>query len=202
MTSLRFRAADPGDAGAVARLHADSWRRHYRGAYADAFLDGDVVANRSQVWSARLAAAGAACATVVAEEGSRLVGFVHVVLDDDPHWGSLVDNLHVAHDRQRTGIGAALLARAGEAVAGRATMMPVYLWVLEQNTSAQRFYRSLGGSYAGREAVSPPGGVPAWLDGSPAKFRFTWPDAGSLTRAAARCAAPSATSGGLGAHSV
>jgi hypothetical protein len=27
-------------------LHADSWRRHYRGAYADAFLDGDVLADR------------------------------------------------------------------------------------------------------------------------------------------------------------
>jgi GNAT superfamily N-acetyltransferase len=39
---LRFRAAGPGDANAIAGLHADSWQRHYRGAFSDAFLDNDV----------------------------------------------------------------------------------------------------------------------------------------------------------------
>ena len=39
---LRFRAAGPGDANAIAGLHADSWQRHYRGAFSDAFLDHDV----------------------------------------------------------------------------------------------------------------------------------------------------------------
>jgi hypothetical protein len=39
---LRFRAAGAGDASAVAGLHGDSWRRHYRGAFSDAFLDRDV----------------------------------------------------------------------------------------------------------------------------------------------------------------
>jgi hypothetical protein len=40
--SVSFRAAGQDDAHAIAELHADSWRRHYRGAYSDAFLDGDV----------------------------------------------------------------------------------------------------------------------------------------------------------------
>lgn len=108
MTSLRFRAAGPDDAEKVALLHADSWRRHYRGAYADSFLDGDVAADRRSVWSARLAAP-ANSMTVVAQDDTGLVGFVHVVLDDDDQWGSLIDNLHVTHDRQRTGIGTSLL---------------------------------------------------------------------------------------------
>ena len=30
---LRFRAAEPGDAAAIAALHAASWQRHYRGAF-------------------------------------------------------------------------------------------------------------------------------------------------------------------------
>ncbi len=38
LDGLRFRLASPADAKAVADLHADSWRRHYRGAYSDAFL--------------------------------------------------------------------------------------------------------------------------------------------------------------------
>lgn len=53
--SQRLRMAGPDDAERVALLHADSWRRHYRGAYSDSFLDGDVVADRLSVWSVRLA---------------------------------------------------------------------------------------------------------------------------------------------------
>lgn len=51
---LQFRLAGPADAGAVAKLHAESWRHHYRGAYSHAFLDGDVVADRLAVWTDRL----------------------------------------------------------------------------------------------------------------------------------------------------
>jgi glutamate dehydrogenase/leucine dehydrogenase/SAM-dependent methyltransferase len=69
--SLRLRAAGPGDAENMALLHADSWRRHYRGAYSDAFLDGDVVADRRSVWSSRLSHASGS-ATVVAEDDTGL----------------------------------------------------------------------------------------------------------------------------------
>ena len=109
--------------------------------------------------------------------GAGLAGFVHVLFDDDDRWGSLIDNLHVTHDRHRTGIGTALLTCAAEAVAERATGKSMYLWVLEQNTAAQRFYRACGGACVERAVVSPPGGVPARLNGSPGKLRFTWSEA-------------------------
>ncbi|MEV6108173.1 N-acetyltransferase [Streptomyces sp. NPDC051940] len=176
MTGTAVRPAGPGDAPAIARLHADSWRRHYRGAYADAFLDGDVVADRHAVWAARLADGAAPSATFVAEgEGAALVGFVHAVLDDDPGWGSLVDNLHVAPGRQRAGVGTALLAHAGAAITERAATPAAYLWVLEQNDRAQRFYEAQGGVRVERAAVMPPGGDPARLNGAPVKLRMAWP---------------------------
>ncbi|MER5214246.1 GNAT family N-acetyltransferase [Streptomyces sp. NPDC002838] len=184
-TSLRFRAAGPDDAENMALLHSDSWRRHYRGAYSDAFLDGDVVADRRAVWSARLSAPSGSV-TVVAEDDTGLAGFVHVVCDEDGRWGSLVDNLHVAQHRRRTGLGTALLSRAAGAVAERARGKAVYLWVLEQNTAAQEFYRALGGTCVEKAAVSPPGGVASRLAGSPAKLRFTWPDASRLAQTGGR----------------
>src|SRR6188768_3459087 len=46
---IGLRPATAGDAGQIAALHADSWRRHYRGAYSDAFLDGDVLTDRLRV---------------------------------------------------------------------------------------------------------------------------------------------------------
>lgn len=177
--SPQLRVAGPEDAEKVALLHADSWRRHYRGAYADSYLDGDILADRLSVWSSRLAAP-ARSVTVLAEDRSELVGFVHVVFDDDARWGSLIDNLHITHNRQRTGVGTVLLARAAEAVAEQATRKPMYLWVQQQNTAAQSFYRAMGGTCVEEALISPPGGVPSRLNGSPHKLRITWPDASWL----------------------
>ncbi|MDI1461622.1 GNAT family N-acetyltransferase [Catellatospora sp. KI3] len=178
-TSPVWRTADPDDAEAVANLHADSWRRHYRGAFADAFLDGDVLADRRAVWTARLAAPGRGV-TILARDGAGLAGFVHVVLDEDDRWGSFVDNLHVVADRHRTGLGTGLMARAARTVLASAATPALYLWVLEQNTAAQGFYRAVGGTAAERAPVGPPGGVPGRLHGTPAKLRFTWPDVARL----------------------
>jgi ribosomal protein S18 acetylase RimI-like enzyme len=171
---MRLRSAGIDDAEGIARLHADSWRRHYRGAYSDSFLDGDILTDRRSVWSSRLAAPDGS-ATIVAEEGDQMIGFVHVVLDADERWGSLVDNLHVTHDRQRGGVGTALLRRATEAVAQEASGASMYLWVLEQNTRAQAFYRAAGGTCVEKATVDPPGGVPDRLHGTPNKLRFVWP---------------------------
>lgn len=180
MSPLTFRAARSDDAVGIARLHADSWRRHYRGAYADSFLDGDVAAERRSVWVARLAAPKGT-ATILAEHDDRLVGFVHVAFDDDPTWGSLVDNLHVVHNRRRTGIGAQLLARAGRAVTEEATGKAMYLWVLQQNTQAQQFYLASGATSVETAIVPPPGGDTTRLNGTPRGLRMVWPDASVLS---------------------
>ncbi|MYW67865.1 GNAT family N-acetyltransferase [Streptomyces sp. SID8379] len=174
--AVRLRPARPDDAEPVAQLHARSWRLHYRGAYSDAYLDGDVVADRLAVWSARLAEAGPGAETFVAEDDGGLVGFVHVVFDHDERWGSLVDNLHVAQERRRGGVGALLLTRAAEAVAERAAGRGLYLWVQEQNTAARGFYRAMGGAQVETVAIAPPGGVPEWLNGSPRKLQMAWED--------------------------
>jgi GNAT superfamily N-acetyltransferase len=176
---LVFRQARGEDADTIARLHANSWRAHYRGAYTDGYLDGDVFADRQGVWRQRLEAPVVEAATLLAEEGGEPLGFVHVVFDDDPMWGSLVDNLHVIPPRQRGGIGTALLGVAASAVAGRG-QGGVYLWVLEQNTAAQAFYRARGGECVGRDRVPPPGGIPGRLNGTPTAFRYAWPDPGVL----------------------
>jgi ribosomal protein S18 acetylase RimI-like enzyme len=176
---VRFRDAGADDADAVARLHADSWRRFYRGAFSDAFLDGDVLAERLTTWSHRLANPYPS-ATILAEEDGQLVGFAHVIFDDDRQWGSLVDNLHVRHDRRRSGLGRQLLARAAVAATRQATSAGLYLWVLEQNTAAQAFYRAQGGECVGSRPVSPPSGDPANLNGAPRGLRIAWASAAAL----------------------
>ena len=171
---LTFRSAGAGDAPAVAALHADSWRRNYRGAYSDSFLDGDVLADRRRVWTERLGAADRDTHTVLAEDDAGLVGFAHVMFDADPDWGALLDNLHVRQADKRQGVGSELLALCARAVIERDA--PLYLWVLEQNLPARAFYEARGGVSVERAPVSAPGGVASRLNGTPEKLRYAWPD--------------------------
>ena len=173
---MRYREATAEDVEAIAQLHADSWRRNYRGAFRDAFLDGPVVGERRTVWAERLKRPATATYTVVAEQDAVLVGFAHTILADDPTWGALVDNLHVVQDLKRHGVGRQLMAASAQAVAGRENDAGLYLWVLRQNTAAQAFYDAIGGRLVGEGVSEPPGG------GTAPAFRYAWPDPAALVR--------------------
>jgi GNAT superfamily N-acetyltransferase len=173
--NVDLRIGGPNDATAVACLHADSWRRHYRGAYSDDFLDGGVEADRIEVWARRLRTDSADTTTILAEDDGVLIGFVCVIFDEDPQWGSLVDNLHVAFTQKRAGVGTKLMAEAARSVI-RHGPGGMYLWVLEQNVDAQAFYQARGGVFADQRLVPAPGGVAGRLNGSPIGLRYVWRD--------------------------
>jgi GNAT superfamily N-acetyltransferase len=180
---LRFRAARAGDAQAVAMLHADSWRRHYRGAFSDAFLDNHAASYLLSLWTERLGAPDPLARTILAMRDSAVVGVAHTFLDEDATWGAFIDNLHVSHGLKRQGIGTQLLALTGQAVVDWLPSSGAYLWVLEQNSDARAFYSARGGICVERAQVSPPGGNAAWLSGHPIGLRYVWRDASSLLSA-------------------
>ena len=181
---LRFRAAGPGDAAAVAGLHTDSWQRHYRGAFSDSFLDGEAPGFLLDRWTERLAEPDPRDRTILAEldedreraDGGALVGLAHTILDDNPTWGALLDNLHVRYGQKRQGVGTRLLSLTAQAVLADRPGSGLYLWVLEQNTNARAFYDARGGACVESREVMAPGGNPARLNGKPKCLRYTWPD--------------------------
>jgi ribosomal protein S18 acetylase RimI-like enzyme len=177
---IRFRRGGIHDAAAVAALHADSWRRNYRGAYADGFLDGDVLTERLAFWTARLREATADHVLTLAEEDGSLVGFAYSLLDEDPAWGALLGNLHVAHTHQRQRIGTRLMALTAQAVIEQRPSSGLSLWVLEQNVRAQSFYEARGGRPVDRDLAQPPSGDPSRLCGEVFRLRYAWPDAAAL----------------------
>lgn len=172
---ISYRRATTDDVDAIARLHADSWRRNYRGAYPDWYLDGDLVAERRAAWSERLSAAGESTITLVAEDEGAVVGFAHSRLDDHGELGALLDNLHVAHALRRSGIGTRLMAETAAAVLNASPGSGLYLRVLEQNTAAQAFYEARGGRTAGRDLAKP---IDA--DDRVFVFLYSWPDPSTL----------------------
>jgi hypothetical protein len=182
----RFRTAGPGDAYAIARLHADSWQRHYRGAFSDAFLDNDVVGYLLPLWTERLARPDPQARTILAELDGMVVGLAHTILDEHPLWGAFLDNLHVAHGLKRQRIGTRLLSLTGREVVASAPSSGLHLWVLEQNSDARAFYAARGGACVERADVQPPGGDPARLNGTPVGLRYAWRDPSKLLDGADR----------------
>src|SRR4051812_31814313 len=81
LPEIALRPASARDITAIAALHADSWRRHYRGAFRDSYLDGDIDTDRQAVWTERLTDPAADHVTVVADRSGEVVGFVHMILD-------------------------------------------------------------------------------------------------------------------------
>ena len=171
---MEFRDATEQDIDAIAALHADSWRTNYRGAFSDEFLDGEVFEERRAAWTERLTRPDQLDHTVVAEDEGVIAGFVHTIVDHDPVWGALLDNLHVTQQRQHRGVGTQLMARSAQGVLSRAESAGLYLWVLESNRAAQAFYRAKGARCVDREISEPPGG------GRVVGLRYVWRDPSSL----------------------
>jgi hypothetical protein len=179
---IRFRDATQGDAASVAALHAESWRNHYRGAYADTFLDGDVLDDRVAHWTAQLRTNPAQRTILAIDDTGGLIGFSHMVFSADTHWGTLLDNLHVTFSRKNSGVGSLLIALTAESVLERAPTQGLFLWVLEQNLAAQAFYKARRGEFAELKPVPPPGGNQARLLGAPMAIRVVWPDPSVLLK--------------------
>lgn len=172
--TIEYRPAKASDAEAIANLHARSWRENYRGSYDDAFLDGDLPAERLRVWRERLERPPGNQLVQLAVDGTDLVGFICAYGAHDPRWGSFVDNLHVARDAKRSGIGSALMRQAGAWLAARHPELGVYLLVLEVNASARRFYERLGGRSAEVATMETHGGAVV------RSCRYVWARAGLL----------------------
>jgi predicted N-acetyltransferase YhbS len=169
--AVQYREATERHADAIAALHADSWRRHYRGAYLDSYLDGDIVSERREVWRTRLTPRRLNQLTVCAELDGDVVGFSHALFDHDPQWGALLENLHVRSDLKGARIGTRLLSMAAQELVRTRPSQSLCLWVLDQNAAAQAFYEARGGTRAETKLRGPfPGG------GMAVGHRYFWHD--------------------------
>jgi ribosomal protein S18 acetylase RimI-like enzyme len=145
------------------------------GVYSDAFLDNEAVANRLAAWSQRLRAPLRGHFTTVAEIEGSIVGLAHVISDEDPLRGAVLQNLHVHTTAQRKGIGTGLLAEAAQALQQRRPASGLHVWVREDNAPAIAFYESLRGTCVDRKHGGP------FADGSRAPVLcYWWPNPGIL----------------------
>jgi RimJ/RimL family protein N-acetyltransferase len=171
---ITLREAQFSDHAAIAKLHADSWRRHYRGILSDHYLDHEVEKERMDTWYERLQSPAENQFITLAIGEDTIAGFCCFFLNDDPFFGTLIDNFHVGVAWQRSGIGTMLLRDAAKKIDDKAAASKMYLWVFEANTKARLVYERLGGTWFETvEKENEDGTVSATC-------RYTWDDLSKL----------------------
>ena len=143
---IKLRQAQFSDYSAIAKLHAENWRQNYRGILSDEYLDKEVEKDRLDTWYGRLKSPVENQLITIAASDDSIVGFCCVFLNDDPVFGSLIDNLHVSMNWQKSGIGKILVKESAKKICDKADTRKMYLWVFESNKNARIVYERLGGT--------------------------------------------------------
>ncbi len=145
---MNIRAAQPGDAAGIARVHVDSWRTTYPGILPAEVLASLSYQRRETAWAELLAHREGV--NLVAEPPSgQIVGFASggPNREDHPQFAGELYAIYLLATAQGQGVGRRLthetMARLAEH--GIHSML---VWVAAANPS-RRFYESLGGQYVG-----------------------------------------------------
>jgi GNAT superfamily N-acetyltransferase len=148
---VRIRQARVDDAEALAVLHHECWDDAYTGLVPQQVLDDwrRDLAGRVERWRQQL---GERQSTLLAEADDGPVGFVRTGpgRDDDIDLGLELIALYVRAAWWSTGLGRSLFEQAmGD--------LPAYLWVVEGNARAIRFYERQGFRRDGSSKEMPEG---------------------------------------------
>ncbi len=171
---IKLRPAQYSDYTAIAKLHANSWRQHYRGILSDNYLDNDVEEDRLNTWYERFKSPAENQVVTIAELDETIAGFCCAFLNVDPVFGSLIDNFHVAMNFQRSGVGKMLFKESARMIHEKSDNKKMFLWVFEANKNARVVYERLGGTCF--ETIDKEN-----EDGTVSKTcRYTWDDVSKL----------------------
>jgi ribosomal protein S18 acetylase RimI-like enzyme len=131
------------DAGAIARLHIESWRATYANELSPAFLAGRDPEAHAQSWRREM---DSGVLLLLARHEDGITGFVAC----GPARGDAagpreweIYNLHVAPQRKGQGLGSRLFDEAARRGAGQGAR-DLILWVVETNRPARSFYERKG----------------------------------------------------------
>lgn len=115
-------------------IHAEAWQASHRAFCAAEFVALHTAARQEEYLRGKMAAGAEVYMLIEGEP----VGVVSVT-------GDLIEDLYVLPGKQNRGYGTRLLRYAMERCAGTPT-----LWILENNTDAERLYRRNGFAPTGR----------------------------------------------------
>lgn len=142
---MNLRKATAVDVTQIATLHSVSWQQNYRASFSAHFLDNLAFDNRLKEWKNRFQNPSHDQWVLIAEEDDDFLGFMCAYFNHDIQYGTLLDNLHVSLNTQGKGIGTKLIAALADEIVQRNGENGFYLWVLNTNMAAIKYYEKIGG---------------------------------------------------------
>lgn len=143
---MRIRAAEHRDLNDIARVQTVCWQDSFQDYVPAHYLEHRLHHDLRRQWQDKTIEPGDV--VLVAEDG-EMVGFIAIWCRPDPY----IDNLYVLRERRSDGLGARLMAEAAIRLMDRG-QSTAYLWVLDGNQAAIRFYERLGGVATERQEQS------------------------------------------------
>lgn len=154
--TIRIRGARPADAGAMARVHVDSWRTAYDGIVPADYLAGLSYASRESWWEQVLATERPGVMNFVAETGrGDIVGLAGAgpEREANPTYRAELYVIYLLAEYQRQGLGRRLFATVVQGLL-RGGFNSLLVWVLKDNLGACLFYESVGGKQVGCKTIT------------------------------------------------
>ena len=132
---MNIRKALPEDSSVVGRVHSDAWKSAYRGIFPDDYIDNDNASKRAEEFLESVK--DGKCTYFILEENGLAAGIVKTCEDNN----SLeIESIYILEEHRGKGLG-------GQFIDYIKTYKPydsIFLWVLEVNTKARRFYEQNG----------------------------------------------------------
>ncbi len=148
-----IRAAQPGDAGMIARIYVDSWRKTYKDILPRFYLARLTYRHVTRIVQNELMAPGHIY--LIAEDPSGgTTGYICGGPERSgyPIYKAEVYELYVSPFFQRQGTGRQLLSTLATHLYER-NFYSLIVWVLASNPN-HRFYEKVGGLYLGAKTIS------------------------------------------------
>jgi ribosomal protein S18 acetylase RimI-like enzyme len=146
---FRLRLGQISDSAAVARVQVDSWRLTYVGIVSDDYLAHFTYEEQEQDWNSVFASNGKNVIVVV--EIDKVVGYAWAQMGQGEltQYDAELASMHLLPNYRGLGIGQKLFVAMMNELDQRG-VQSMFLWALEKNVSAHRFYEKLGGVRVGR----------------------------------------------------
>lgn len=144
---ITIRPARVEEANSLAELHYAAWKVGYQGIMPDEVMQALDLQEFYPRWHYRLSPAGAGHHILVAEQGSKVVGFATYGLSREamqiPSTYMEIYTLYVHPDFWGQGVGGQLMKSVFQQMV-QEEIKGCFLWVLKSNARARLFYEHLG----------------------------------------------------------
>ena len=132
---MKVRKATSEDSIIVGEVHSKAWKSAYRGIMPDDYIDKDTASKRTEEFLESIK--DGKCTYFLLEESGQTAGVVKISEENDT---LEIDSIYILNEFRGNGIGRQFM----DFIKAYRTQGMIFLWVLEDNTKARRFYENNG----------------------------------------------------------